>query len=100
MIIVIARVVIHPANLAEALALSQAHVARSRAEPGCLAHAVHQDSEDANRLVFVEEWSDQAALKAHFRVPASRTFATALGALASQPPKMTIYSAEPVMDRR
>ena len=100
MIIVIARVAVHPTDLAQALALSQEHVLRSRGEPGCLAHAVHQAFDDANHLVFVEEWSDQAALDAHFRVPASRGFAKALGALAAQPSELKIYAAEPVIHRR
>lgn len=30
----------------EVLALSLAHVHRSRLEPGCLAHAVHRDAEN------------------------------------------------------
>ena len=42
-------------HLASALALSVEHVHRSRSEPGCIAHAVHQDAENPLRLVFVEE---------------------------------------------
>jgi quinol monooxygenase YgiN len=57
MILVIGSVVVRDGRLAEAIALSQEHVTRSRAEPGCKAHAVHQDTENPNRLVFVEQWS-------------------------------------------
>ena len=80
-------------NLEQALALSLEHVRRSRAEAGCLAHAVHQDVENPLRLVFVEEWADQAALAAHFAVPASRAFARALGALAVEPPQLQVFEA-------
>jgi quinol monooxygenase YgiN len=45
------------------------------------------------RLVFVEEWADQAALAAHFAVPASRAFARALGALAVEPPRIQVFEA-------
>ena len=93
MIIVLASVTLQPGRLDEALALSQEHVERSRAEPGCLAHAVHTDTEDAHRLVFVERWADRAALLTHFRVPASRAFVAALAKLASAPPQMTLYEA-------
>jgi len=96
MIIVLASVTLQPGRLDEALALSQEHVERSRAEPGCLAHAVHQDTEDAHRLVFVERWADRAAIAAHFRVPASRAFVEALSSLASAPPQMTLYDAAEV----
>ena len=93
MILVIGNVIIQNGRLPEAIALSQEHVARSRTEPGCKAHAVHQDTENPNRLVFVEQWSDQAALAEHFNVPAARAFVRALSALATAPPSMSIYEA-------
>jgi quinol monooxygenase YgiN len=94
MIVVTGSVVVQDGRLDEALALSREHVRRSRTEPGCLAHAVHHDVENPQRLVFVEEWTDLAALTAHFAVPASRAFVKALAALAGEPPAMTIYEAE------
>lgn len=71
-----------------------AHSQRSRAEPGCIAHNVHADCEDANRLVFVELWEDNAAVKAHFAVPASGETVRQMAALSSAPPEMTIYRSE------
>lgn len=93
MILVLGDVVAREGRMAEALALSQEHVARSRSEPGCIAHAVHQDTENPRRLVFVEQWTDQAALWAHFKVPATRAFSKALGELAEQPPGLALYEA-------
>jgi len=95
MILVTGSVTARPERLADALELSLQHVRRSRAEPGCLAHAVHIDAENPNRLVFVEHWSDRAALQAHFAVPASRAFGKALAGLAAQPPDLQIYDATP-----
>ena len=96
MILVLGSVVVQEAHLAEALALSLAHVRRSRAEPGCLAHAVHQDTENPLRLVFVEQWANQEALWAHFRVPKSRTFVKAVSGLAKEAPSMALYAATQV----
>ena len=96
MILVLGSVVMREGCLEQALALSREHVARSRTEPGCIAHAVHQDVENPQRLVFVEQWSDRAALQQHFIVPASRAFAKALSALASEAPSMTLYEATQV----
>lgn len=93
MILVIGSVIVKEGQLQHAIALSQEHVARSRQEPGCQAHAVHQDTENPNHLVFVEQWSDQAALAEHFKVPASRAFVKALSALATAAPSMSIYEA-------
>ena len=94
MILVLGSVLVQDGRIAEALRISLEHVTRSRAESGCLSHAVHQDAENPQRLVFVERWSDQAALAEHFKVPTSRQFVKALGQLAAQPPAMSIYSAE------
>ena len=88
MIIVTGSVRARPEALEEVLRLSLEHVQRSRQEPGCLLHSVHQDVEDPNRVVFVEHWADRAALEAHFRVAASRTFVMAAGALATDPPTL------------
>ena len=93
MIVVLGSVVTREGCHAQALALSQEHVARSRAEPGCVAHGVHQDTENPARLVFVEQWDHRAALWEHFKVPASRAFAKALAALAAQTPDMVLFEA-------
>lgn len=82
--------------MSEALDHSQIHVARSRKEPGCLTHDVYRDPENPQRLIFVEQWSDQAALNQHFKVPASGEFVKALKALAAGSPSMSIFNAEKV----
>ena len=99
MVIVLGSIVARPDTYADVLKLSQAHVARSRAEPGCVSHAVHQDIEHAQRLVFVEEWADANALAEHFRVPASIGFVKALSGLVSEPPHLTVYEAALVQGR-
>jgi quinol monooxygenase YgiN len=96
MILILGHVTARPEHFDEVLSLSQLHVERSRAEPGCLAHAVHRDTENPLRLVFVEKWTDMAALQLHFRVPASRDFGKALATLASEPPGLEIYDASAV----
>ncbi|WP_284615356.1 putative quinol monooxygenase [Aquabacterium humicola] len=96
MIIVLGHAVVREDQLDAALALSHEHVARSRQEPGCLQHGVHIDGERPNRLVFVEQWADMAALQQHFRVPASRAFAKALSGLAAEPVGMALYDAQAI----
>lgn len=97
MIIVLGTVKVHPGQLEAALKLSAEHVLRSRAETGCIAHAVHRDTEDDQVLVFVEKWTDRKALGAHFAVPASRSFMRDLKALCAEPPTMNIYEADEIM---
>lgn len=91
MVIVTGSITVRPDAIDEAIRISLEHVRRSRTEPGCLLHSVHRDVEDEHRLVFLEHWSDRAALDAHFAVPASGEFVTALAALATVPPAMDVY---------
>ena len=95
MIIVTGSVRARPESLDEVLRLSLEHVERSRKEPGCLLHTVHQDVEDPHRVVFLEQWEDSAALAAHFEVPESLEFVTAVGELAEETPQLDVYDAEP-----
>jgi len=94
MVLVLGSVVIQQGRMDDALRLSREHVVRSRGEHGCVSHAVHLDAENPQRLVFVEQWSDQGALSQHFTVPASRQFVKDLGALAAEAPTMSIYEAQ------
>lgn len=96
MILITGSVVVRPESLDEAIRLCVDHTVRSRAEPGCLHHAAHRDLEDEHRIVFVEQWQDQAAVDAHFAVPESIDFVRAVGELAAQPPSMQILE---VVDR-
>ena len=96
MILVLGSVVAKEGSVGAVLSLSQEHVLRSRKEAGCLAHAAHKDTENSNRLVFVEQWASEEALWEHFKVPASRAFAKELATLAAEPPSIAIYSASPV----
>jgi quinol monooxygenase YgiN len=93
MVIIIGSILAKNDTKDELLALSLEHSRRSRTEPGCLLHGVYQDCENPLRLVFVEEWSDQEALAAHFALPASRAFVKTVSKLSAKPPKMNIYEA-------
>ena len=93
MIVVTGSVTAREDTLDDVRKLSLEHVHRSRLEPGCISHAVHLDCENPLRLVFIEQWADQAALLAHFAVPASRAFVRALQPLAAGATTIELYDA-------
>jgi quinol monooxygenase YgiN len=93
MIVVTGSVTAQEDSFGEVKKLSLEHVHRSRQEPGCLSHAVHIDCENPLRLVFIEQWTDRAALLAHFAVPASREFVRALQPLAAAAATLELYDA-------
>ncbi len=93
MILITGHVMTSPETAAELTRICIEHSARSRAEPGCLAHNVHVDCEDPSRLVFVEKWADMEALTAHFAVPESTAFVKAIRALSPEPTAMQVFDA-------
>ena len=93
MIVVTGSVSARKDSFEEVTKLSLEHVHRSRKEPGCISHAVHVDCENPLRLVFFEQWAGRAALLAHFAVPASRQFVSALQPLAAAAATLELYDA-------
>lgn len=96
MIIITGSAAIRPEHMAKALALGTEHSVRSRSEPGCIAHNCHVDAENPQRIVFVEEWADMAAVKTHFAVPESGAFARALTGMADGAPVMRLFEASEI----
>jgi quinol monooxygenase YgiN len=96
MMIITGDLLIKEDNMQEALQICQKHVAHSRTEPGCISHAVYQDPDDVLRLFFYEQWEDQAAIDAHFVLPSSQAFVTAVSTLVSAPPNLHIFNAEQI----
>jgi quinol monooxygenase YgiN len=74
MIIVTGEILAKPDTRDALIAVCTAHSRRSRAEPGCVSHDSFVDTENPLRIFFFEQWSDMAALKAHFAVPDSNDF--------------------------
>ena len=96
MIIVTGSVRTTPETAARLTEICMAHSARSRAEPGCIAHNVHTDCEDPSRLVFIEYWQDMDALKAHFSLKESRDFVKEARKLSANGEAMRIFEAAEV----
>ena len=94
MIIILGSILARPETLQDLLREGQAHSARSRLEPGCIAHHVHTDAEHPLKIVFVEKWQDMAAVKVHFAVPASGEFVKSLRKLAAAAPVIELFEAQ------
>ena len=74
MIIVTGEILAKPETFEQLRDLCVEHSRRSRAEPGCVSHDSYVDNENPLRIFFFEQWSDMAALQAHFDVPDSNDF--------------------------
>ena len=95
MVIVTGSVTARPDTFETLLDAALAHVRRSRLEEGCLLHSVMVDAENPLRLVFFEQWSDRAALEAHFRQPGSGEFMSAVRELAAESTRVQTFEVAP-----
>ena len=96
MIIISGSVITNATNRSEIEKRCIEHSQRSRKESGCIAHNVHTDCENPDRLVFLEVWADGNAVGAHFGVPESVEFVRNMTALSTERPAIQIYRAETV----
>lgn len=96
MIVVLGSIVARPDTLEVLRKVGLEHVHRSRIEPGCISHAIHADSENPLKLVFVEKWKDAAALAAHFKVKGSIDFVGKARELGAEAPVIEIFEATSV----
>ena len=93
MIIVIGGVVAKPDRFEVVRQASLDHVLRSRAEDGCISHAVHVDVENPLRLFFFERWRDMEILQVHFRQPGSLTLLKELKGNTDHIETMSLHEA-------
>ena len=96
MILITGSILARPDSIDALREAGMEHSRRSRAEPGCVAHNVHVDCENPLRLVFVEQWQDQGAVAAHFKVKGSIDFVVAARKLAAAPPVIELFDTEPL----
>lgn len=81
MIVVTGTIEVAPASRETAIQLAASMAQATRKEPGCLSYGFYTDIEAACRFHIYEEWTDQAALDAHFATPHMAEFSAGLGTI-------------------
>lgn len=69
MIVVLAKVSVKPEKKAELLKLAKGVMAATQQEEGCVSYVLYDNPHDPGGCMFVEEWTDKAALKKHSTAP-------------------------------
>lgn len=100
MILIVATVQIRPEYWAEALALAQQHVEKSRTEAGCISHNWYEHPEKQHTLFFYEQWQDQDAINRHFSEPYSKELASSFSQWAQDPPTLRFMPVADVIERQ
>ena len=62
-------------------------------EPGCERYDFFQSPDDPTRLVFVEEWTSQPHLDAHFEQHSFKSFIESMSDCLAAPPDMRQFEA-------
>ena len=94
MIVVAAHITLKEGLEAEFIKKAQGCIEQTRKEEGCISYALFSSTEDASKLVFLEEWESKAALDAHLQTPHLKAFSGETGALRDGPSDLCIYEAE------
>lgn len=89
---VVAHIKAKPEHAEQLKGLLSAQVAPTKAEDGCISYALMQNNNDPADFVFVEEWRDMAALKAHIKSPHLQQGREARAALLSGEPDIRLYT--------
>lgn len=60
-------------------------------EPGCVGYAFAEVVADPGRYVVIQEWRDDAALRAHYASDALQAYQARVGPLAARPSDVRIH---------
>ena len=67
-------------------------LAQTRAENGCINFDMHQGATDPAQFLFHENWTSEAALKAHFETPHIKTWLKQAEELLAEPLEVTLWN--------
>ena len=87
-LVVVARITAREGRTEEVAEALRDLIEPSRAEAGCLRYDLHQSQEDPHRFVFLEAWTDEAALAAHFQTDHFLKAGPRLEPLLASPPEI------------
>lgn len=62
-------------------------------EDGCLLYVLHQSREDAQTYIVLEQYTDEAALKAHDQTAHYKAFGQQAGAFLAAPPHIELMDS-------
>jgi quinol monooxygenase YgiN len=91
-IYVVATLTIKPETRAEFIAAATACIKETRKEPGNIAYDLHESVTDPSKMVFVEQWQDEAALVPHRGAEHMKAFGRVVVKCITAPPKIEVIT--------
>ena len=69
MLIVAAKIKTQPGRRDDFIKAAQPVIAATRGEAGCVRYELYASTENANEVMYFEQWTSRAALDAHMQTP-------------------------------
>lgn len=89
---VIADLTARPEMVEEAREALVAMIEPTRAEDGCIKYELFQDNNGPTRFTFVETWTSEEALRAHFETPHMKALRSRADGLFAAPTDIRKYT--------
>jgi len=90
--VIIAKLTIKPEKVKDFAEAAKDIIAKSNAESGCNYYQLFQDPYDNTKFVFVEEYTNQAAVDAHFAAEYFKAFGPKIGDLIVGAPEIKVIT--------
>ncbi|CAM4270469.1 Putative monooxygenase [Mycobacterium basiliense] len=94
-VVVVATLTVKPESVDTVRDILTAAVTEVHNEPGCQLYSLHHTGET---FVFIEQWADEEALRAHSTAPAVANMFTAAGEHLAGPPDIKLMQPIPAGD--
>ena len=91
---IIAKVNVKPENANDFIEAAKAMIEKSNNESGCSFYQLYQDPYDNSKMVFVEEYLNQAAVDEHFATEYFEAFGDEIADFVDGPAEIKIISVE------
>ena len=92
MVLVILRLTVTPERRGDVLQAIRSTRNRTRATPGCLDCSSYTNADEAQRILYVEEWASEDALARHLRTDCWKGLLAVMEASAEPPDLRFIWS--------
>ncbi len=89
---IVAKLSVKPEKIKDFTEAAKVMIENSTKEPGCKSYQLYQDPYDNTKFVFVEQYTNQAAVDAHFAADYFKAFGPKVGDLVTGPAQIKIIS--------
>ncbi|UJP01618.1 MAG: antibiotic biosynthesis monooxygenase [Nitrosomonas sp.] len=89
---VVAHVIAHADKIPQVQAILQKIVAPTRQEAGCLSYQLFSNDGSPGEFLFIEEWTNENAIAAHFGTPHIQQALAEITPLLAQAPDIQQYT--------